>query len=332
MKRLGIRSSSSSTLVAALVVASSACAPTDPGASFGDGALRPSQGRLVVDLVDAPSTAVKEIWVTIDKVVAHSVSAGWVTVMNDPLTVDLLTLKASAQALGLARLPPGAVTQLRLYTAEAGPQYVVLPDGTEVALKTPSGTQSGIKIHGPWEISACHNTEVTLDFDGHKSLWVHPNGHQDLWTLRPVIHVKRSQLTPAPCEELSDAGEPELDGGIEEGGGGFPGPSLPGSPCDADAQCLSGACDVGVCAPGGPGTPCGDAGDCASGQCLSEGLCAPGTAGGAGGTCAASTQCLSNACDEGTCGPGGQGSLCEGEVDCAEGFSCGDGFCEPRID
>lgn len=333
MKRLRI---SSMLAMFALAMSQSACTQVDAGSSFGDRPLGRGEGRLVVDLVDAPNRAVKEIWVTIDKVTAHSDTQGWVTVMEGTLSVDLLTLQAFAQPLGFARLPPGKVTQVRLYTAAAGPQYVVLPDGTQVALKTPSGTQSGIKVQGPWDISACHNTEVTLDFDGHKSIWVHPTGQEELWVLRPVIKAKKSQMTPAPCEDAEggtaerDGGAPgEADSGIDEGGDD--GNRGAGEACSSGGECLSGACQGGVCEAGGPGTPCERSSDCASELCQEGGVCDPGSAGGSESACDEDRQCLSNACVESACGPGGQGTSCLGAADCATGFSCIAGECTPDI-
>ena len=330
MRRLGI---SGMTAMVAMALAQS-CTTSD--SSFGDRPLGVGQGRLVVDLVDAPNPAVKEIWVTIEKVTAHSTSAGWVTVMTSPLTVDLLKLTTYTQPLGFARLPAGTVTQLRLYVAAAGPQYVVLPDGTQVPLKTPSGTQSGIKIQGPWEVSACNNTEVTVDFDGHKSIWAHPTGHEGEWILRPVIRVKKSHTSPAPCEGPADSGGlGETDGGFDENGGdvgdgGVDGDGE-GTRCSSAAECLSGSCVNGMCEAGGPGAPCRLGGDCSAALCQNDGVCSPGSAGGAGSPCQDHGQCLSNTCTAGACEPGGQGSFCQGQVDCADGFSCDIGICQPQV-
>jgi hypothetical protein len=60
-------------------------------------------GQLAVDLVDAPNP-VDEIWVKITQVRAHSTAAGWTTVSNTTLSVDLLKLQTYAAPLGLANL------------------------------------------------------------------------------------------------------------------------------------------------------------------------------------------------------------------------------------
>ncbi|MHB8874459.1 MAG: DUF4382 domain-containing protein [Myxococcaceae bacterium] len=286
-------------------------------------------GRLQVELVDAPNPQVKEINVTISKVTAHSSSAGWVAIYSGaPITVDLLKLKTHALQLGFANLPAGRVTQIRLHTLEGGVQEVVLPDGSHVALKVPSGTKSGIKVKGPFELSACTASTVTLDFDGHKSIWVHPTGQGDEWILRPVIHAKRVQTQAAPCSG-PDAGAPTDSGGTD---GGEP-PFLDGggAPCQLSTECLSGVCTAGICAVGAAGSPCRSAADCAGNVCTADGICGPGSAGGTGTPCAVNTDCLSGTCTAGVCATGTQGNPCISAADCGEGFTCDTGSCSPII-
>ncbi len=269
-------------------------------------------GQLAVDMVDAPNPVVDEIWVNVTQVTAHSTSAGWTTVSNTPLEVDLLKLQTYAVPLGLVNLPAGTVTQIRLHVSQDG-NYVVT-GGNPVPLEVPSGSESGIKIHGPWEIAACSRTSVTLDFDGNKSIWYHPTGQGDEWILRPVIRVKKSDSAAVGCGE----------GGGEGSGtpGGF------GSPCSGSTDCLSGICNDAKCAKGCPGAPCLSGADCAGGSCASDLTCAPGSAGSASTTCSANTDCLSCACEESVCAPGGQGAPCSAAQDCRTLF-CSGGVCAP---
>ena len=48
---------------------------------------------------------VTQIIVTVDKVTAHSTSAGWVTLSTQGVTVDILKLAQYAQPLGFANMP-----------------------------------------------------------------------------------------------------------------------------------------------------------------------------------------------------------------------------------
>ncbi|HEY3585716.1 MAG TPA: DUF4382 domain-containing protein, partial [Myxococcaceae bacterium] len=98
-------------LLAAATMALSACGTSSSG-----------NGTLAVALTDAPSPDVKSIVVTIDSVTAHSDEAGWVTVAQGPITVDLLTLQDVSTKLGEVSLPAGTVSEVRLILAADGPQ------------------------------------------------------------------------------------------------------------------------------------------------------------------------------------------------------------------
>lgn len=186
-----------------------------------------SQGRgtLAVQLVDAPNTDVKSIFVTVNEVDVQQEGSGTQTLFKGPLTVDLLTLKDTTQPLGQIELPVGKVNQIRLVLAD-GPQYVVLTDGTQVPLKTPSGQESGIKLVGNFPVSECSKHTVTLDFDGQNSIMAHPAQQGAEYILRPVVRVKTETDTAEPCtvDGGTDAGTPTAtDGGTTpDADGGVP--------------------------------------------------------------------------------------------------------------
>jgi hypothetical protein len=314
-------------IVGAAVVAA-ACT-----ASSTKGRPPPGQGRLAVALVDAPTPQVSRIVVNVTGVTAHSVTAGWITVSPPsvstatPLQVDLLTLQApaTALALGLVDLPPGTITQLRLFVTQAGNYVVPIPGTLQVPLKVPSGTQTGIKIHGPWEITACSQTSVTLDFDGKRSIWYHPADLGSEWILRPVIHTKHASSVPVGCGTACSAEAPCPEGETCVAGlcVGRPPPGPVGADCSLPDDCLSGVCqENGQCGPGGANAPCGQGADCVSGTC-DEGSCtATPTATPAGGPCVEDADCITNSCFEGLCEPGVQGSTCGADADCQEGMTC----------
>jgi hypothetical protein len=195
------------------------------------GASTGGNGTLAVALTDAPSPDVKGIVVTIDTVTAHSDHAGWVTVAHGPITVDLLVLQDVSMKLGEVSLPAGTVDEIRLVLTEDGPQYVVLADDSHAPLKTPSGAQSGEKLKGKFEVSACSKHTVTLDFDGRNSIAIHETGGPNPeWILRPVIRVKA---------EADEAESCSADGGTDSGTPGDSGPDggsgTDGGPTDTDA-------------------------------------------------------------------------------------------------
>jgi hypothetical protein len=228
----------------------SACDAQDPSTNTsGTGA-----GLVEVRLVDAPSTDVTEIVVTIVRVEAHSAGGGgWIVLGDKTATIDLLELQGGTFAqLGVAQMPSGKVTQLRLYVKEDGPNYVTTPDGMHHPLTVPSGPESGIKIKAGFDWPACGVGNMTIDFDGKKSIMVHPKGAGagDEWLLRPVVRIKSVSVTGDGCG---------ADGGIMM-------PPVGGTP----------GVDAGVTPPMGEGntppvmmTPPGD--NCASVMC-GEGL------------------------------------------------------------
>jgi hypothetical protein len=322
-------------LLATAVVSAAAC-----GAKTRPAATPTGQGRLAVALVDAPVAQVDKVVVNVTRVTAHHVTEGWITITPPgvseatPLVVDLLTLRAPAAPLdlGLANLPPGRVTQIRLYVTQGG-NFVVLAGGsTQVPLKVPSGTQSGIKVKGPWEIAACSQTSLVLDFDAKRSIWYHPAQQGAEWILRPVIHTRHASTEPVGCDEGCSEAKPCPEGqscdAEHQCVTDTPPPGPAGASCRNGSQCLSGECDESHhCGPGGAGTPCQLGEDCVSGTC-DEGSCTvPPEAAPAGQSCAVNSDCISNACVASICAQGGQGAACRDGTDCVEGMTCTAGTC-----
>ena len=335
-----------------LAVAVSACAGSeDPGADVG---------RISASLSATGAQGmgtqlgVREIIVTIDKVTAHSNTAGWVNLSSSEVRVDILKLADSAVALGFQNVPAGRVSQLRLYVKEGGEQYVTRNDGTRIDLKVPSGLQSGIKLKGLFDVDGCQASNVPLALDGKRSIWVHPTGGEDLWILRPVIRTGKIEASGMACLPPPGGGGGDIPGGGTGGGtpggggtgggggltegGGDPGMNPPppaplggsGSICATGSTCLSGVCTNGTCGQGGPDAPCTVGADCVSGQCTA-GACAPGNAVGTGAPCTFDAMCLSGACVNGQCDSGGQGRPCLSAGDCLSGYQCIAGACTPPI-
>ncbi len=259
-------------------------------------------GQLSLNLVDAAPANVDQIFVNVTKVTAHSSADGWVTVTSTPFGVDLLTLKTTPLKLGTLNLAAGTITQIRLYVTKTGNWVHVVGDaaGVQTPLVVPSGYESGIKINGPWSVSACEKTSVTLDFDGLASLEVHPTGTATQWILRPVVRVKETGSSPVACEGSStptcSAEQPCAEGQVcvqgscvADGNGG----GSAGSACSSADACLSASCPNGSCALSPPNGPCRTNGDCSNGSCSAEGSCAP---------CSADAQCpTGQVCTSGAC-------------------------------
>lgn len=192
-------------------------------------------GSLELRLVDAPTTDVTEIVVTIVRVEAHVAGGGgWMVLGNQEATIDLLKLQGGTFAqLGVVQMPAGKVGQIRLYVKEGAVNYVTTPDGKHHPLKVPSGEESGIKLKGNFDWPKCGVGNVTIDFDGKKSIHVHPKGAGagDEWILRPVVRLKSVSVKEGTC------GAPAPDAGttpppVETPDAGSP---LPNPPPASDA-------------------------------------------------------------------------------------------------
>lgn len=157
-------------------------------------------GTLRLALTDAPTCGYDAVNVTIQKIRVHQSSSasdtdnGWSEVVLNPARrVNLLTLTNGVlNEMGQTPLPTGKYTQLRLVLADNDAIHPmansVMPSGgVEMALKTPSGQQSGVKANINIDITANKMADFVLDFDVCKSVVTAGNSGQYL--LKPVITV-----------------------------------------------------------------------------------------------------------------------------------------------
>jgi len=179
---------------AVLVAGLAAC-----GGGGGDGGATGS-GTLRLALTDAPSCGYDSVHVTVSKVRVHQSSsasdadAGWSEIVLNPAQrVDLLSLTNGVlMELGQIPLPTGKYTQMRLVLADNSTSQplanAVWPTGgSEVALKTPSGQQSGVKTNINIDIAENKMADFVLDFDACKS--VVQAGASGQYLLKPVVTV-----------------------------------------------------------------------------------------------------------------------------------------------
>lgn len=151
-----------------------------------------SPSHLDLYLTDAPGDY-KEVWVDIQKVMVNTSGAdstgdsGWQEVpLLRPGLYNLLEFRNGADTvLGGVDLPSGTISQIRLILGDDN--YLVLEDGTEEALTTPSAQQSGVKLNIHAELKPGIPYALVLDFDAARS--VVEAGNSGKYLLKPVIRT-----------------------------------------------------------------------------------------------------------------------------------------------
>lgn len=98
---------------------------------------------------------------------SDSPSAGWVTLVDQVQSYDLLELQNGVTAaLGNAEVPAGRYTQIRLIVDSAS----VVVGGQTHDLAIPSGESTGLKLNYDFDMSSSGAYEIVLDFDAQASI------------------------------------------------------------------------------------------------------------------------------------------------------------------
>ena len=178
---------------------------TGCGSSGSSGGGGGQAGVASVSVTDAPACGFDQVNVTVSKVRIHQsataadTDAGWTDItLNPPRKINLLTLNDPTQpnlaleSLGETPLTAGHYTQLRLVLVpnNNNPPFansvVLSGQTTEIAIATPSGIQSGIKLINQFDVGSGQRVDLLLDFDACKSIVTRGNG---TYALKPVIKV-----------------------------------------------------------------------------------------------------------------------------------------------
>lgn len=189
-------------------------------AALGAGCLAPAeQGTLIVAVKDAPPSTiygpVSSLNLTITEVSVHRAgpgetpstseeavnatestdtsTTGWITVIDQPRTVDLLQLTNETHVLGQKTLDVGIYTQIRLVIGSGS----VTVDGHEYPLTVPSGV---LKLNRGFVLETNETLQLTLDFDPEKSVIETGAGS---FKLQPVIAVISENVTGFSDLELA---------------------------------------------------------------------------------------------------------------------------------
>ena len=179
----------------ALAVAVGACGSSDT-----------APGRINVRLVDAPGDY-KAITLNVQRVEIHT-GEGWRTLGTPDVTVNLLELVngVAATLVEDAVIDAGRYTQLRLVLGQGN--TVTLEDDSVHELKVPSGMQSGVKLTTSFDVAPNTTADLFIDFDAHRSIFVHKAGNSAKYILRPTVRAVDRVVTGAIVGTLRDGAGP----------------------------------------------------------------------------------------------------------------------------
>ena len=161
--------------------------------------------KMSVSLVDAPSSGYLEVNVDVQTVQIAG-SDGWVVLGTPNKVVNLLALTGGVAETLVKDVPirEGHYGQMRLVL---GPNNTVkLLDGTVHPLKVPSGQQSGVKLTVNFDVQAGTTSDIFIDFDAHKSVFVHEAGASGKYIMRPTVRAYDRMMTGSISGTLTVAG------------------------------------------------------------------------------------------------------------------------------
>ncbi len=210
MIRTIARTTSRAGLAAALAVLA---------ACQGSSATSSGTATLNVHLVDGPPAALEytQLNLHIERVelaTAATDGGAWTVLGSPNKTVNLLALTGGIDEtlVNGASIPAGSYGQLRLILGDGNTICTapVAEDGTCPAnalhdLKVPSGLQTGVKIDVHFDVQPDTTKDVFIDFDAHRSVFVHAAGHSGQYILRPVVRGYDLVVTGAVKGVVTDA-------------------------------------------------------------------------------------------------------------------------------
>lgn len=160
--------------------------------------------RMTVQLTDAPANY-DAVYVDIQSVRVHqqedieadtadtdeeAEEEGWVTIMEEPMRVDLLDLRnGDTIQLGEEEIEAGEYHQIRFIL---GNDNEVVVDGQSYALTTPSSQQSGLKLSLDAEVEDGEIYNLLVDFDAGRSIVETGSGK---YILKPVLRAVNLEET-----------------------------------------------------------------------------------------------------------------------------------------
>jgi hypothetical protein len=143
---------------------------------------------LQIRLTDAPAPNVAEVWVDIQQIeiIMSDTSHPLILDGTHPGEYNLLDFSDGKDTLlADATIPAGSISQIRLILGDNN--YIVTKDGQKIAMKTPSGQESGLKVQVHQTVTGGILYRLTLDFDAGRSIV--KAGNSGNYLLKPVLRI-----------------------------------------------------------------------------------------------------------------------------------------------
>ena len=171
--------------------------------SCGSGGSSEVNGTLSLSLTDAPlvdEDNVTGVYVSITGIEYHTAQGGWNTMGDFNTSINPINLlewqDGKSISLGDFQLPAGKYTQMRfmLDAAEENEKpksntgcFIEFSNDTNETLYVPSGSQTGYKAIGNYDVPLNGTVNMTADFDVRKS--VIKSGNGSYYKLKPTIKL-----------------------------------------------------------------------------------------------------------------------------------------------
>jgi Domain of unknown function (DUF4382) len=144
--------------------------------------------KLEVRLTDGPDPNVREVWVDVRQIEIIMGDTSHPIILDGahPGVYNLLAFSDGKDTLlADATIPAGSISQIRLILGDNN--YLIANDGQKIALKTPSGQESGLKVQVHQDVTGGILYRLTLDFDAGRS--VVKAGNSGNYLLKPVLRI-----------------------------------------------------------------------------------------------------------------------------------------------
>ena len=134
------------------------------------------QAHLQIKLTDSPFPDAKEVWVDVRDVEI---------LMEGDKAIVLDFTNGKDTLIADAMIPAGKISQIRLILGDNN--YIVTKANEQIALKTPSAQESGLKVQIHQDVTGGVLFLLLLDFDAGKSIV--KAGNSGNYILKPVLRI-----------------------------------------------------------------------------------------------------------------------------------------------